>query len=54
MDSAHLLPLTGVLRHKTVLVVGGLVADEFAHGSVARVSREVPVLMLEYDSTDHG
>ena len=41
-------PSTG----KRVLVVADLVADEFLYGSVQRVSREAPVLILEYDSTD--
>jgi bifunctional ADP-heptose synthase (sugar kinase/adenylyltransferase) len=29
-----------------------VVADEFVYGRVARVSREAPVLILEYDSTE--
>jgi D-glycero-beta-D-manno-heptose-7-phosphate kinase len=32
-------------------VIGDIVADEFVYGRVARVSREAPVLILEYDST---
>ncbi len=32
-------------------VVGDIIADEFVYGRVARVSREAPVLILEYDST---
>src|SRR6185503_13009274 len=39
-------------RGKRVLVVADLVADEFLYGSVQRVSREAPVLILEYDRTD--
>jgi D-glycero-beta-D-manno-heptose-7-phosphate kinase len=35
-----------------VLVVGDLIADEYVYGRVARVSREAPVLILEYDSTE--
>jgi rfaE bifunctional protein kinase chain/domain len=35
-----------------VAVVGDVVADEFVYGRVARVSREAPVLILEYDSTE--
>ena len=31
---------------------GDLIADEFVYGRVARVSREAPVLILEYDSTE--
>ena len=52
MDTAHLLSLTAALRHKQVVVVGDVVADEFVYGRVARVSREAPVLILEYDSTE--
>jgi len=32
-------------------VVGDLVADEFIYGRIDRVSREAPVLILRYDST---
>ncbi len=35
-----------------MLVVGDLIADEFIYGRVARVSREAPVLILEYDATE--
>ena len=52
MDLAYLLSLTGALRNKKVVVVGDLVVDEFVYGRVARVSREAPVLILEYDSTE--
>jgi len=37
---------------RRVLVVGDIVADEFIYGRVARVSREAPVLILEYDATE--
>ena len=52
MDSAQLLSLTGALRGKEVVVIGDVVADEFVYGRVARVSREAPVLILEYDSSE--
>jgi len=52
LDSAQLLSLTGALRGKEVVVVGDVVADEFVYGRVARVSREAPVLILEYDSSE--
>ena len=39
-------------RGRRVLVVADLVADEFLYGRVQRVSREAPVLILEYDGTD--
>jgi rfaE bifunctional protein kinase chain/domain len=35
-----------------VLVAGDLVADEFIYGRVERVSREAPVLILRYDTTE--
>ncbi len=34
------------------MVLGDLIADEFVSGRIARVSREAPVLILEYDSTE--
>ena len=52
MDSAHLLALVNALKERTVAVIGDIVADEFVYGRVARVSREAPVLILEYDSTE--
>jgi len=52
VDPAKLLALVGALRSRTVAVVGDVVADEFVYGRVARVSREAPVLILEYDSTE--
>jgi rfaE bifunctional protein kinase chain/domain len=35
-----------------VVIFGDLLADEYVYGRVARVSREAPVLILEYDSTE--
>ena len=52
MDTAPLLSLASALTGRTVAVVGDLVADEFVYGRVARVSREAPVLILEYDTTE--
>jgi len=52
VDSAQLLALVGALRGRSVAVIGDVVADEFVYGRVARVSREAPVLILEYDSTE--
>jgi len=52
LDAAQLASLTEALRNKKVVVVGDIVADEFVYGRVARVSREAPVLILEYDSTE--
>jgi rfaE bifunctional protein kinase chain/domain len=52
VDSAQLLTLIDALRGRKVAVVGDVVADEFVYGRIARVSREAPVLILEYDSTE--
>jgi len=52
VDSSQLLALIAALRGRTVAVIGDVVADEFVYGRVARVSREAPVLILEYDSTE--
>jgi rfaE bifunctional protein kinase chain/domain len=52
LDSAQLLGLVAALKGRAVAVVGDVVADEFVYGRVARVSREAPVLILEYDSSE--
>ena len=52
MDSAQLATLIGAFRGRTVAVIGDVVADEFVYGRIARVSREAPVLILEYDSRE--
>ena len=52
MDSADVLALIDALPARRVAVVGDAIADEFVYGRVARVSREAPVLILEYDSTE--
>jgi rfaE bifunctional protein kinase chain/domain len=52
IDAPQLRSLADALRDRKVMVVGDVVADEFVYGKVARVSREAPVLILEYDSTE--
>ncbi len=53
MDSAgEYLALIDTLAGRRVAVIGDVMADEFVYGRVARVSREAPVLILEYDSTE--
>jgi rfaE bifunctional protein kinase chain/domain len=49
---ARLAELVASLRGRRVLVLADLVADEFLYGRIDRVSREAPVLILQYDSTD--
>jgi rfaE bifunctional protein kinase chain/domain len=48
----RLLALIDAFPGRRVAVVGDLIADEFIYGRVARVSREAPVLILQYDSTE--
>lgn len=47
----RLLAIVDSFARRTVLVIGDLIADEFISGEVARVSREAPVLILKYDTT---
>ncbi|RPH61687.1 MAG: hypothetical protein EHM89_06850, partial [Acidobacteria bacterium] len=49
---ARLVGLVDRLTGRRVLVVGDVIADEFIYGQVARVSREAPVLILQYDRTE--
>jgi len=44
----HLLDILDQFAGQKILVVGDLIADEFLYGRIARVSREAPVLVLEY------
>jgi len=48
----RLLALTAAFKGKRIVVFGDLIADEFVYGRIARVSREAPVLILEYDATE--
>ena len=61
MDSERKRPSPAVTRYREILarfpgtrvvVAGDLIADEFIYGRVERVSREAPVLILQYDSTE--
>jgi rfaE bifunctional protein kinase chain/domain len=52
LDPAQLLARARALKGRTIAVLGDILADEFVYGRVARVSREAPVLILEYDSTE--
>jgi rfaE bifunctional protein kinase chain/domain len=48
----RLLELVDGFSSRRVLVVGDLIADEFVYGEVSRISREAPVLILKYDTTE--
>jgi rfaE bifunctional protein kinase chain/domain len=51
VDSARLLALIDAFADVRAVVFGDLIVDEFIYGDIARVSREAPVLILNYDST---
>jgi rfaE bifunctional protein kinase chain/domain len=48
---ARLLALVDGFSSRRVLVAGDIIADQFIYGEIARVSREAPVLILKYDTT---
>jgi rfaE bifunctional protein kinase chain/domain len=48
----RLLSLVDGFGSRKILLVGDIIADEFIYGEVARVSREAPVLILKYDTTE--
>src|SRR5919197_2762616 len=48
----RLLALVDGFASRRILVIGDLIADEFIYGEIARVSREAPVLILKYDTTE--
>jgi len=48
--------LSDIIREKfpqkKIVIVGDLVADQFLHGTIARVSREAPVFILRHNETE--
>ena len=52
VDSDRLLELIDRFSKVRVAVFGDLIVDEFIYGDISRVSREAPVLILNYDSTE--
>ncbi len=52
VNPSRLLELIDRFRKVRVVVFGDLIVDEFIYGEIARVSREAPVLILNYDSTE--
>jgi rfaE bifunctional protein kinase chain/domain len=51
-DDTRLLELIDTFAGTRVAIFGDLIVDEFIYGQISRVSREAPVLILEYDSTE--
>jgi rfaE bifunctional protein kinase chain/domain len=50
--SERLLRVVDAFRGRRLLVLADLVADEFVFGRIQRVSREAPVLILQYHGAD--
>lgn len=50
--TSRLVALIDRFRRARIVVFGDLVADEYIYGRLSRVSREAPVLILEYDATE--
>jgi len=48
----RLLALVDNFSGIRVAVFGDILADEFVYGQISRVSREAPVLILDYDTTE--
>lgn len=44
--------LENKFRNKKILVIGDMIADVYLHGTISRISREAPVLVLEEKSKD--
>jgi rfaE bifunctional protein kinase chain/domain len=51
-EAGRLIELVDAFEGIHVVVYGDLIVDEFIYGEIARVSREAPVLILNYDSTE--
>ena len=52
VDPGRLIALVDEFAGTRVAVFGDLLVDEFVYGEISRVSREAPVLILDYDSTE--
>ena len=50
--ASRLLRIVAKFPRVRLTVAGDLMADEFIYGQIDRVSREAPVLILKYNSTD--
>jgi rfaE bifunctional protein kinase chain/domain len=52
IDRQRLVSIIDGFPRVRIAVFGDLIVDEFIYGEIARVSREAPVLILNYDSTE--
>ena len=46
--SSHLVEYIQKFPSLHVAVIGDFIADEFIHGATSRISREAPVLVLDF------
>jgi rfaE bifunctional protein kinase chain/domain len=51
-DLAHVATLVPAFPAAEVVVVGDFVADEYVYGETERISREAPVLIVRYESSE--
>lgn len=51
-DAARMVALIERFSGRRVVVLGDMVADEYIHGTPVRISREAPVVVLEYARRD--
>src|SRR5205814_8121615 len=52
MRNADLRSVVDRFAEARIAVVGDLVADEYLYGETDRISREAPVLIVRYESSD--
>ena len=53
-DSARLAALVPTLAGRRILIVGDVILDEYLVGRPSRLSREAPVLILEYKESRYA
>src|SRR5271163_3203645 len=52
VDKSELLALVGALQKKKVVVIGDLMLDVYIKGTVARISPEAPIPVVEINEKD--
>src|SRR5438132_12681832 len=48
----YLAEIIDAFPKKRIVVIGDLIADQFVHGQISRVSREAPVFILSHEHTE--
>ena len=52
VDKSELLALVGMLQKKKIVVIGDVMLDVYIRGSVARISPEAPIPVVEINEAD--